>query len=310
VTSYAEGADPRSGLALLRKPEGITSFQALSPIKRVLSSGKVGHAGTLDRFANGLLIVLAGSYSRLASYVMTGEKLYRGLIAFGSETSTLDPEGEVIAEAEAPSLANLESALSKFKGSILQTPPAYSAVHVGGARAYELALRGKAPELKERRVEIFELSLLAYEGSEAYVEVRCSSGTYIRSLARDIAVACGSRAHLSALSRLAIGPFRVESAFDPGAFDPKLNLRELTPTEAGGIGLRAYSLLDNEMADRFSNGGRISTGYVEVLDGGGEPDGQVAAVFDRTNRLLGVAHIESERLVYEVVIPRPSGGLR
>jgi len=141
-TRSRTGGQALSGLALLRKPVGITSFQALNPIKRSVSSGRVGHAGTLDRFASGLLVILIGSYSRLASYVVAGKKHYRGLIAFGAETSTLDPEGEVLYQAPGPTRAALIDVLPSFRGPILQVPPIYSAIHVGGKRAYKLAREG------------------------------------------------------------------------------------------------------------------------------------------------------------------------
>ena len=302
--SLDAGNRPLSGLALLRKPEGVTSFQALTPIKRALGSGKVGHAGTLDRFARGLLVILTGSYARLAPYAMSGEKLYRGVVSFGSETDTLDPEGRVVATAPPPSERCLLEALPAFRGAILQRPPAYSAVHVGGKRAYKIALEGGEPELKERRVVIRSLELISYEGGEAMLEVRCSSGTYIRSLARDIASACGSRAHLIALDRLSIGPFRVEDAVGPEAFDPAADLRELRMGEAAALGLRALGLGDREAEKRFSNGGRIESDAFAVLDGGPSPLGSEAAVFGHGSKLLGVIRLEAEGPAYLVVIPR------
>jgi tRNA pseudouridine55 synthase len=297
------GNRPRSGLILLRKPEGITSFQALFPVKRALGTGKVGHAGTLDRFASGLLVLLAGPYSRLASYVAAGEKTYRGLIAFGSETDTLDPEGEVIATAPPPSLEALEAALGSFRGRILQRPPAYSAVHVQGKRAYQLAREGLDPEMKERQVEVFSLELLSYEGGEALVELRCSSGTYVRSLARDIAVACGSRSHLRALERLAIGPFSVEDAVSPEAFDPGADLRPFSPLYAAALGLRAIGLEEAGLASRFRNGGKIDASAFSVLDGGGGIIGCESAVYGPGPELLGIVRVEGESLKYRVVLP-------
>jgi tRNA pseudouridine55 synthase len=300
------GLHAPSGLVLLRKPEGITSFQALKPVKRALGTGKVGHAGTLDRFARGLLVVLAGSYSRLAPYIVSGEKLYRGAVRFGAETDTLDPEGTVVAEAPAPSLEELSAALGSFRGVIMQKPPAYSAVHVGGERAYAIALRGGEPELKERRVEIYSLELLSYEAGVAGIEVRCSSGTYIRSLARDIALACGSRAHLTALERLAIGPFRVEDATDPEAFDPGTDLRPFSPGAAARLGLRCLALPGAGSAARFANGGRIAPGDFETIGAEGPnpaaaaPD---AAVFDSSGRLLGIIALGAEGPAYKVVMP-------
>lgn len=294
-----------SGLALIRKPVGITSFQALAPIKRAVGLGKVGHAGTLDRFASGLLVVLIGSYSRLAPYIQAGKKRYRGLIAFGAETATLDPEGEVVAEAPAPERAVLDAALANFRGRIMQRPPAYSAVHVGGKRAYELALKGEALELKERPIEIYSLDLLSYEGGSALVELRCSSGTYVRSLARDIALACGSRAHLASLERLSIGPFLVGEAVDPEAFEAERDLRFLGPKEAQGLGLRALALERDSDAVCFAQGGRLAPAAFSALDGGRESLGVSSAVFDPGGRLLGMARLEPEGLRYLAVLPRP-----
>lgn len=298
------GNRPPAGLALLRKPEGITSFQALAPIKRALGSGKVGHAGTLDRFARGLLVVLAGPYARLAPYAMSGEKHYRGLVSFGSETDTLDPEGRVVAVAPPPSERSLLDALPAFRGVILQRPPAYSAVHVGGRRAYQVALEGGEPELKERKVEIRSLELLSYESGKALIELRCSSGTYVRSLARDLAAACGSRAHLRALERLAIGPFRVEDAVGPDAFDPAHDLRELRAQEAAALGLRAIGLGNVKVEARFSNGGRIESCAFSILDGGPSAVGREAAVFGSGAGLLGIVRLEAEGPAYLVVMPR------
>jgi tRNA pseudouridine55 synthase len=251
------------------------------------------------------LVVLVGSYSRLAHYFVSGEKIYRGLIGFGSETDTLDPEGEVVAVASPPSLKELEDVLPAFRGAILQRPPAYSAVHVGGRRAYQLARAGREPELKERRVEIFSLELLSYESGDALVELRCSSGTYIRSLARDIAFACGSRAHLRSLERLAIGPFKVEDAVGPESFDPEADLRILRHEEASSLGLRSVVLSDAALVARFGNGGNISAAAFDPIDGATSPIGYESAVFGPSGELLGVILLKSEGPVYRVVMPGP-----
>jgi tRNA pseudouridine55 synthase len=295
--------EPYSGFALLRKPEGITSFKALFPVKKSVASGKVGHAGTLDLFASGLLIVLVGPYSRLTPYVMSGEKRYRGLVSFGSETDTLDPQGEVIASAPLPDRASLESALEAFRGKIMQRPPAYSAVHVDGERAYERALRGEDCELKERPVEIRELRLLSYEDGKALLDVRCSSGTYIRSLARDIALACGSRAHLAALERLSIGPFRVEDAVPPQDFIPERDLRSLRPADAEALGLRVLGLGSEADTLRFKNGNRFSASSFAVLDGKGEALAQESAVFGPGGDFLGIIELEASGPRYKTVMP-------
>ena len=186
-----------SGLVLLDKEPGETSFQVLGRVKNYLGTTKAGHTGTLDKFASGLLLVLTGRALKLAPWFSSRDKVYEAAILFGEETDTLDPEGAVIARAAPPDQETLEAVLPRFRGTIAQRPPAYSALHVGGKRAHELARAGVAVELNERPVTIHALSLLSYDNPVARVRVHCSSGTYIRSLARDIARAAGSRARLA-----------------------------------------------------------------------------------------------------------------
>jgi tRNA pseudouridine55 synthase len=201
-----------SGLILLNKQPGITSFDSLRDIKRALGTGKAGHTGTLDKFAGGLLLVLTGRALKLSRWFTHCDKQYEGTICFGSETETLDPEGAVIANAPPPSREAVEQALAQFRGEIQQVPPAYSAIHIDGERASTLARKGEAPEMQKRPVTIYRLELRSWEPPFAQIFVHCSSGTYIRSLARDIALAAGSRAYLSALIRTRVAGFRLEEA--------------------------------------------------------------------------------------------------
>jgi tRNA pseudouridine55 synthase len=210
------GAVP-AGLLLLRKKAGLTSFEALGEIKRSLDAGKVGHTGTLDKFAEGLLLVLTGRALRLSPWFSRCDKQYEGTICFGAETDTLDPEGSVIAEAPPPSLAAVEQILPQFTGEIMQSPPVYSAIHIDGRRASALARSGETPEMKKRPVHIYRLELRAWDPPLARIFVHCSGGTYIRSLARDIALAAGSRAYLSALIRTRVAGFTLEDAVDAEA---------------------------------------------------------------------------------------------
>ena len=200
----------KSGIILLNKKTGVTSFQALGEIKRALGTGKVGHTGTLDKFASGLLVVLTERALKLSQWFSHCDKKYTGKIHFGIETDTLDPEGKVIGEAEVPSREKVEQALSQFTGDIMQTPPVYSAIHVHGQRASNLARSGQMPEMKKRPVSIYKLELLSWNPPFAEIFVHCSSGTYIRSLARDIALAAESRAHLCALTRTQVAGFKLE----------------------------------------------------------------------------------------------------
>jgi len=204
----------QAGLILLNKKPGVTSFEALGEVKRALGSGKVGHTGTLDKFAQGLLAVLTGRALKLTPWFSHCDKRYRGRIHFGAETDTLDPEGDVIAEAETPSREKVERAIQMFKGKIMQKPPVFSAIHVNGQRASKLARNGEPPEMKEREVTIYKLELESWQPPFADIFVHCSSGTYIRSLARDIALEAGSRGFLCSLTRTQIAEFKLEDAVD------------------------------------------------------------------------------------------------
>lgn len=197
---------------LLRKQEGLTSFEALGAVKRALHTGKAGHTGTLDKFAGGLLLVLTGRALKLSPWFSHCDKQYEGLVRFGLETDTLDPEGETAAQAAVPSREAVERILPQFSGEIMQAPPVYSAVHIDGRRASSLARSGETPEMKKRPVRIYRLELLLWEPPFARIFVHCSGGTYIRSLARDIALAAGSRAYLHALTRTKVAGFSLADA--------------------------------------------------------------------------------------------------
>lgn len=201
-----------SGIVLLAKQSGKTSFQSLSTIKRALGTTKVGHTGTLDSFADGLLVVLTGRLTRLVPHITNFDKDYLALIEFGKETDTLELTGQVIKEGPLPTEEQVRGVLPSFIGQIDQVPPAFSAIHIDGKRASDLARAGKASEIPARKITIYSLTLLDFYDKYALVEVRCSKGTYIRSLARDIAAACGSCAHLKALRRVSVGPFSLKDA--------------------------------------------------------------------------------------------------
>lgn len=211
---------------LLDKPPGRTSFQVLSAVKRTLGTRRVGHTGTLDRFASGLLVVMCGRHTRLAVLAEALDKDYLARVRFGAATDTLDPEGSVTAEGRVPGRAEVEAALPAFAGDILQAPPAYSAVHIDGRRAHELARAGRPVQPAERPVRVDRLVLEAWEPPDAVLAVSCSSGTYIRSLARDIAARLGTCAHVVALRRTRVGGFRVEEAVAPEAFQPARDLHD------------------------------------------------------------------------------------
>ena len=217
-----------SGLVLLNKPCGQSSHATLKHLK-AQHGGRVGHGGTLDPFADGLMVALCGALTRLSTYVSAWTKEYIATVLFGYETDTLDLEGEPCREAPCPTLSALRAALAHYSGDYLQHPPRYSAKHVRGVRAYTLARQGVTFNLAPKRVAIYSLSLIYYDPPYAQIAVRCGTGTYIRSLARDIAVHCNSAAHLVALRRCRVAHFTSYEAVDPTQVNISRHL--ITPLE-------------------------------------------------------------------------------
>jgi tRNA pseudouridine55 synthase len=203
------------GFILLDKPPGQTSFQSLGFLKRCLGTRRIGHAGTLDKFAEGLLIVLTGRMTRLSSLAMSLDKEYLAVVTFGRGTDTLDPEGVVTAEGPVPSRQELEAVLPEFVGTLSQVPPAYSAVHINGRRASQVARSGETVTLLPRSVRIDRLDLIDYRSPDAHLRISCTKGTYVRSLARDLASRLGTCAYVSGLRRTRIGLFSIADAHVP-----------------------------------------------------------------------------------------------
>lgn len=208
-----------SDIVLFDKEEGITSFSSLYSIKRCYAKGtKVGHAGTLDKFASGLMIVLIGNATRLNPVFSSFDKSYIATIRFGEESDTLDPEGRIIKTSDLPSLEEVLYALDKIKGKSLQQPPLYSAVHVDGKRAYKEARKDKEIEMPFRPIEVYEARFISYENGLLTAYFHVSKGTYIRSLARDMAYSINKVSRLEKLRRVSIGPYSIS---DIGKFDMK-----------------------------------------------------------------------------------------
>jgi len=206
------------GVLIVDKEEGETSSSVVRKVKKLLEVGKVGHAGTLDPFATGLLLVLVGQGTKLSPYLMAGEKTYLGTLTLGSETDTLDRTGRITKVKPVPNLdLDLVRERAKaFVGVSEQTPPSFSALKVQGKRAYSLARKGLPVTLEKRRVMIKEWTVLSLELPDVVFRVVCSSGTYVRSLAADLGRDLGVGAHLKTLRRLASGPYRVEGALRSG----------------------------------------------------------------------------------------------
>ncbi len=204
----------KHGCIIIDKPRGITSFDVVREVRKLGKTRKVGHTGTLDPEATGVLALALGRCTKLSKYLTLDEKVYAFEAKFGEATETGDVEGEVIREAsiEGVTETSLEANLDAFRGAIEQVPPKFSAIKVDGTRAYELARAGEEFELDARTVQVDEFELLSWEAPVATFRVRCGPGTYIRSLVRDLGEALGSAAHALSIRRLRVGPFGIEEA--------------------------------------------------------------------------------------------------
>jgi tRNA pseudouridine55 synthase len=207
-----------SGLIIVDKPGGMTSHDVVARIRRIAGTRRVGHAGTLDPMATGILVVGVEKATRLLGYLTLAEKTYAATIRLGRSTSTDDAEGEPTGGSPATgvSAAALRSAIEKLTGEIVQVPPGVSAIKVGGQRAYKLTRAGAAPDLAARPVTVYEFTVIGMRTAGDFLDldavIRCSSGTYVRALARDLGVALGTGGHLTALRRTAVGPYDLSQA--------------------------------------------------------------------------------------------------
>ena len=269
------------GTLNIDKPQGITSRDAVNRIQRIVRPVKVGHAGTLDPLASGVLVVCLGTATRLVEYVQRMPKRYRATFLLGRESDTEDIEGMVteIENASTPSLARIESTLPRFVGSIEQRPPVYSALKIRGRRACDLARAGQTVDLQPRRVMIYDLAVVAYEYPELTLDVRCGSGTYVRSLGRDVASALGTAAVMSALQRTAIGNYRLEHACCLENLNADTLPSHVLPASLTVASLPQLELSASEL-HRISRGQSISVSLDESAE--------AAAAFDVNGELRAI----------------------
>lgn len=233
-----------SGVLPIDKPSGWSSFDVVAVARRVTGVRRVGHGGTLDPLATGLLPILVGPATKFADRLHTAAKVYAALVTLGSETATDDREGARTRSAPVPDIAGraIEKALDAFRGEISQVPPAYAAIRVDGKHAYARARAGETVVMRPRTVTIERIAVAGWEPPELRLLVVCSTGTYIRSLARDIGQALGSAAHLGGLRRLAVGALTVDDA---------LSVDALRTMPGGGVQLRPADDRILELAARF-----------------------------------------------------------
>ena len=262
------------GFFAIDKPAGPTSHDIVAGVRRRLGRGvKVGHAGTLDPFARGVLVICAGHATRLADYVQAQPKRYRAVVRLGATSTTGDPEGEITPTQPAaePGEADVRRVVATFVGEIDQVPPAHSAVHVDGQRAYKLARAGKNVALAGRQVVIHSIDVLRWDWPRLALDIRCGSGTYIRALARDIGAALQTGGYCEALTRSAVGVFDLARAVTPDALEADRDL--LPPTLALGDMRRV--LVNESQRARLRNGNQIDLqepvhgDEIALLDGDG-----------------------------------------
>ena len=283
------GTRPIDALLLVDKPAGITSHDVVSVARRALGERRIGHAGTLDPFATGLLVLLTGRATRLLPYVDGEPKEYDATIRWGAETDTDDATGTVTREAPPPSPEAIESGIASLTGRIAQVPPDYSAKQVGGRRAHAAARRGAPLALAPVPVQVHSWRVRAQRDGETDVTIVCGAGTYIRALARDLGRATGSAAHLAALRRTRSGPFSVASAATFADLrDGRAALR--SPREA--IPSLAEQRVGAEDAARLARGMRVSASI----------DGERAALLDESGALLAIAERSDEQWQPRVVL--------
>ncbi|MCU1513107.1 MAG: tRNA pseudouridine(55) synthase TruB [Microbacteriaceae bacterium] len=279
------GAGTRSGILLIDKPQGLTSHDVVARTRKSAGTRRVGHAGTLDPMATGLLVLGINSSTRLLTWVVGLDKEYFATIRLGAATNTDDAEGEVISGAPAAdiTLAEVELAMVPMRGAVQQRPSSVSAIKVGGKRAYTLARAGEQLELAARRVTISALQLLGSEVVGGFldleVRVECSSGTYVRAIARDLGAALGVGGHLTVLRRTRIGPIEVADAV--GLDDLDVASSMLAPAYIAMKLFAHYELDDSEATDlahgkRLQVTGQIDGGPVAAI----EPDGRLAGLVE------------------------------
>lgn len=287
----------RDVILLLDKKKGITSYKAIEEIKKLAGIKKIGHSGTLDKSASGLLVICTGRLTKLARYFLESSKRYRGVIKLGVSTETCDSEGKVISIGTCPPLDKrlFEQLRNLFTGELMQVPPAYSALKISGKRASDLMRKGEAVDLPPRRTVIEELQVIEHDAEEKTltIDVLCSKGTYIRSLARDIGAYLGCGAYLAELRRLESGIFNVDEAvtidelkeFIHGGINSKKFLR--CPEE--GLSHFNRIIVNDAVVAKILNGALFSKGDILMMDSRWDAP---YLIFNGAQNLIAIAHVD------------------
>lgn len=274
-----------NGLLIVNKPVGPTSHDIVYKVRKWSGERRVGHTGTLDPLASGVLIICLGTATRISEYILHSDKRYTAVVRLGQSTATYDSQGTILEQRPVDlTRTQIDQALERFRGTINQTPPSYSAIQIGGKRAYEMAREGEEVELKPRTVTIHALEVLSWKSPDLTVDITCSSGTYIRSIANDLGAALGCGGHIAGLTRTATGPFTLDDAHD---LDELQNLRPLgflqlmRPTEDALLQWPEIRL-DVEGATRIQHGNPVplTGGHTSGLGRAYDPRGRLVAIVE------------------------------
>jgi tRNA pseudouridine55 synthase len=300
------------GVLVVAKPAGPTSHDVVALLRRLAATRRIGHGGTLDPFASGVLPLFLGGATRVVEYHLGDAKAYRATVCFGAASTTDDLDGELTpSDGTPPDRAAVEAALEAMTGEQLQRPPAYSAIQVAGRRAYAMARAGEAVELPLRQVTINELRLMEWDGTDparpiAIVDVRCSAGTYVRAIARDLGERLGTAAYLCALVRTASGPFRLDDAHPldeiraaAATGGPEGVRKLLLPVDAGLDAMPAIELTDAEIADAAQ--GRFVRPAAGVL---AAEDGVAVRLMDGAGAIVGLGRRAGARVAPTKILQR------
>jgi tRNA pseudouridine55 synthase len=286
------------GWLIIDKPPAMTSTDVVNRVRRGFDAQKAGHGGTLDPLATGVLPIAFGAATKTVPYVMDGTKLYRFTLRLGEARDTDDADGQVTQRSDhRPSDAEIEAALLKFRGDIMQIPPAYSAIKVAGERAYDMAREGRAPVLEPRPARVDRFELVERPDADTVVfEVQSGKGVYMRSLARDVAFACGTFGHVAALRRLRVGPFDIAGAITldklfAGSDTPPASPDILLPVATALADIPALALTEAEASD-LAHGQAISlVMLMGRIPGTADPQGGLARAM-AGSRVLGLCRLD------------------
>lgn len=294
-------SDPVEGLICLDKPAGRTSHDMVNVVRRLAGTRRVGHAGTLDPLATGLLLICLGRATRLLEYLVGLPKTYMATLQLGRQTNTYDAEGQVTAERPVDfDEQQLAAALAKFRGSIEQMAPMYSAVKVGGQPLYRLARKGESVDRPVRTVTIYQLDLLAWRDSQLELRVACSSGTYVRSIAHDLGQELGCGAYLAGLRRIGIGRFSLAAAVPLEVLEQGNWRRHLRPLDETVGHLPRLDVTAGEALALFHG--------QPIQKRGDQPGNTLVRAYDDDGHFVGIVTGEAQRWRAKKIIYQPDIG--